>query len=85
MTHMRHRTQIAEVRIAPHRDAGNAKRQRGAQLAERFVSPRAAGLAVRDHADCVAARNLFARKVSDMAEQAAERCPQHMQNPQRLV
>jgi hypothetical protein len=42
-------------------------------LVQHFLGARAAGVAIRDDADAVAARDLSARKVENMAEKAADR------------
>ena len=55
-----------------------SRRKRG----QRAVRPRAAGKRIRDDAHLMPAGSLLARKVEHMAKEAANRSPQHVDNPQ---
>jgi hypothetical protein len=63
---MRDRQAVAGADIAVHRNAGEAKRQRWHERFERLFGAFAAGRAVRDKADAMAACRLFAREVNDV-------------------
>ena len=70
------------MRIAPHRHAREAKRELRRQFPENLVGARAAGAAIGDQADAVAARGLFAGQIDHMAEQAADRRAKDVQDVQ---
>ena len=72
--------EVAAADVARHRNAGEAERERRSQFRERSVGAFAAARRIGDHADLVSARRLAAREVADMAEQAADRGAQHMQD-----
>ena len=74
---------IARPDVAAHRHAAESpSASDGASLRKLLVGARAAGAAVGDQADAVAARDLLARKIEHVAEQAADRGAEHVQNIQ---
>ena len=77
------RRRVERVRVAPHRHAGDAKREPWPELVEGLGGALAAGRAVAEDADVEAARDLRPGDVDDMAEQAADRRPEDMQDAKR--
>ena len=73
---------VAGADMAAHRNAGKAERERWLERLERLFGAFAAGIAVGNQADAMAARGLFARQVDDVAKQAADRRAKDMQDVQ---
>ncbi len=73
---------VAKPDLPAHRDPGQAERQFRHQVHQHRLGARAAGGRVGDQPDTVSARSLSARKVRDVAEQAADRGAQHVQDLQ---
>ena len=78
---MGEREQIARIGLAVHGDARKPERQRRLELPQRLLGAGAAGHAVGDdQPDIMAARDLLAREIEHMAEQAADRRTEHVQD-----
>ena len=76
---MLHRARdIARTELAGNRDALDSECEPRRQFGENGIGARAAGRAVDNQADTMAALDLALRDIDDMAEQAAERRPQNM-------
>ena len=69
--------------MAAHRHAGKPERQPRCELGKLLLGALAAGAPVGDQADAVAARDLLARKIEHVAEQAADRGAEYVENVQR--
>jgi hypothetical protein len=67
------REKVAWVGVALHWITGKAKRKLRPELVQHFLRARAAGVAIRNDADAMAARDLPARKVKNVAEEAPDR------------
>jgi hypothetical protein len=63
----------------------HAKFEAGRNLSQRRVGPFAAGEAVGDNADLVAAVDLSVGQIQDMAEDSADRRARRMQDTKRLI
>ena len=79
---MRGRPHVAEPDLPAHRDTREAEREVGRQFREHRFGARAAGRRIGDQPDAVSARGLSAREIDHVAEQAADRGAQHVQNLQ---
>ena len=77
--HRKERPEIAWVRKSVDWQSAKPERKRG----QRALRPRAAGERIRDDAHLMPARGLLACEVEHMAKKAADRRPQHVDNPQR--
>ena len=83
----RHRAEgpdVARADLARHRESRNAKLHLRRDGRKRRVGAGAAGRAVADDADLVAARRLAAGDIEDVPENAADRGPRHMHDLQAL-
>lgn len=65
---MRDRQAVARIDIPAHRNTGEAKRQRRSERLERRFGAFAAGIAIRDQADAMAARGLLTRDIDNVPE-----------------
>ncbi len=74
---------VERVRVAPHRHAGDAEREPRPELVEGLGGALAAGRGIAEDADVEAARDLRPGDVDDMAEQAADRGPEDVQDAKR--
>ena len=74
---------VARPHVAAHRHARKPERQLRCELGKLLLGARAAGAPVGDQADAVAARDLLARKIEHVAEQAADRRAEYVENVQR--
>jgi hypothetical protein len=63
----------------------NAKLETGCDFRQRSIGPLAAGQAVGDNADMVAAVGLTVGEVQDVAEDSADRRAHGVQDTKRLV
>ena len=81
--HARHRDSIARSDVAAHGDAGQAEGERRSKFFQRRFAARPAGVAVGDQTHVVPARDLLARKVENVPEEAANRRAKYMQDSQR--
>jgi hypothetical protein len=70
--------------FAPNGQPMNAKLEPGRDCRQRRFSPFAAGKAVGDDADMVAAVGLAVGEVQDMTEDATDRCANRVQDTKRL-
>ena len=77
---MREDSQIRDMGIAAHRNAGHAKPQNRREFGERFRRAIAPGDRIGDHSHFVPARRLLPRQIDDVPEQSAQGSPQHMQD-----
>ena len=66
-------------------DTSNAKLESGRNLGQRRLGAFAAGQAVGDNADMVAAIGLSVGEIQDVAEDSADRRAHRMQNSKRLI
>jgi hypothetical protein len=78
--HMPHGGEIGRMRVAADRNAGEAERQLGRKLRKGRIGKMIAGRTVGDDTDFMAALDLAAGKIDDMAEQAADRRTQDVKN-----
>jgi uncharacterized protein YjbJ (UPF0337 family) len=62
----------------------NAELEPGRDPGQRRLSPFAAGKAVGDNPDIVAAVGLTVGEVQDVTEDSADRCPDRVQDTKRL-
>ena len=72
------------MRLAANGDAMHAERKARLHLGKRRVGALAAGQAVGENADLMAAFDLSLREIEDMAEDAADRRAHGVQNSQRI-
>ena len=73
------------MRFAVNGEAPNAKLEAGRDLRQRRVGAFAAGQAVGDNADMVAALGLSIGEIQDVAEDSADRRAHRVQDTKRLV
>ena len=74
---------VEGMRVAPHRNTGDAEREPWPELDESLGGALAAGRRIAEDADVEAARDLRPGDVDDMAEQAADRRPEDVQDAKR--
>jgi hypothetical protein len=72
------------VWFTPYRDAVHAKREPWFQFGERCVGTFAAGEAVGEDADLMAAFDLSLGEIEDVAKDAADRRAHRVQDSQRI-
>ena len=75
---------VGGKRFAPNGQTMNAELEPGRDRRQRRFSPFAAGKAVGDDADMVAAVGLAVGEVQDMTEDSADRCANRVQDTKRL-
>ena len=76
--------EIADMRIAVHRDPRDAEGEMRREFRERALGPLASGRGVADEADGVPGLGLEAGEIDDVAKQAADRSPEHVEDPVAL-
>ena len=78
-------TNVARQRLAANRRAVNAELEPGGDFRQRLLGAIAAGQAVGDDADMVAAFGLAVGEIEDVAKDAADRRARCVQDPKRLT
>ena len=76
---------VGRARLAVNRDAMNAELEPRRNFRQRLLGAFAAGEAVGDDADVMAAVGLAVGEIQDMAENAADRRARRVQDPKRLA
>ena len=79
------RRDVAHSDVAAHRHAGEAEREVRGERREGRCGAFATGRGIGHDADLVAARRLTAREIEHVAEQAADRRPQDVENLEGAV
>ncbi len=77
--------QVGRQRLAADRRAVNAELEARRDFRQCLLGPFAAGEAVGDDADVMAAIGLAVGEIEDMAENAADRRARRVQDPKRLT
>ena len=74
---------VARAEVPAHRNPRQAQRKRGLKFPECLRGTGATGIAVCNQPDAMAASDLFAGEIQDVAIKASHRRPEHVQNIQR--
>jgi hypothetical protein len=76
---------VGRARIAAYSETLNAKLETGSDLRQRRVGAFAAGEAVRDNADMMAAVSLSVGEIQDVTDDSADRRAHRVQDTKRLI
>jgi hypothetical protein len=76
---------VSRARIAANSETVNAKLETGRDLRQRRVGALAAGEAVGDYADVMAAASLSVGEIQDVTDDSADRRAHRVQDTKRLI
>ena len=80
LRYMAHAAEVTPSKMPRKGIFRNAKSKVVSERGEHFIGARAAGGAVRNQPNLMAARGLSAGKINDVAKKPANRCAKDMQN-----